>query len=83
MEREDFKTELKTVLLNQGFLNKNQELNENSNLKDDLGLDSLDLVETIMELESHLGKNFDDGDILDNAITVKDLIDICLKKVNS
>lgn len=83
MEREDFKNELKTVLLNQDFLKENEELDENSNLKDDLGLDSLDVIETIIELEKRLDKNFDDVEILDNALTVKDVIDICLKKANS
>lgn len=83
MKREDFKNELKTVLLNQDFLKENEELDENSNLKDDLGLDSLDVIETIIELEKRLGKNFDDVEILDNALTVKDVIDICLKKANS
>lgn len=82
MKREDFKNELKTVLLNQDFLKENEELDENSNLKDDLGLDSLDVIETIIELEKRLDKNFDDLDILDNALTVKDVIDICLKKAN-
>lgn len=47
-------------------------IDENMNLKD-LGLDSLDIVEMLLELEQQYNVHFDDMD-MSNLVTVKDLL---------
>ena len=56
-----------------------------SNLKEDdslasLGLDSLDLVEAMLEIEEELGVEFDNDEIA-QAATLKDILDIIEKKM--
>ncbi len=46
----------------------------------DLGLDSLDVVETLLELEEKYGVAFDDID-MSKLVTVKDLLDAIETKV--
>lgn len=45
----------------------------------DLGLDSLDLVEVILEVEEKLGVSFEDDDLL-SLKTIQDVIDIIDQK---
>lgn len=46
----------------------------------DLGFDSLDVVETIMEIESKVGINIDEGaNGLTSQSTVKDLVEVVIK----
>ena len=46
----------------------------------DLGLDSLDVVETLLELEEKYGVAFDDID-MSKLVTVKDLLDAIESKL--
>ena len=46
----------------------------------ELGLDSLDVVETLLELEEQYGVAFDDID-MSKLVTVKDLLDTIESKV--
>lgn len=57
------------------------EINENSNIMDDLGADSLDLVEILMVLESEMGITISDED----ALTLKTVGDVAeyLERVTS
>lgn len=48
-------------------------VDEAMNLRD-LGIDSLDIVELLLELEDEFGVHFDDMD-MSNLVTVKDLLD--------
>ncbi len=48
------------------------EINENSNIMEDLGADSLDLVEILMTLESEMGIVISDED----ALTLKTVGDV-------
>lgn len=57
---------------------KGQELTEDSVLRD-LGIDSLDLVDLVFELEEEIGVQFEDDELL-NIKTVKDLLDLIDKK---
>lgn len=52
------------------------EISLSSNIIDDLGADSLDLVEILMELENELGVSISDDDAL-KLKTVNDVIDFC------
>lgn len=50
------------------------EINENSNIMEDLGADSLDLVEILMTLESEMGIIISDED----ALTLKTVGDVAV-----
>lgn len=57
------------------------EINDNSSIMDDLGADSLDLVEILMVLESEMGITISDED----ALTLKTVGDVAeyLERVTS
>ena len=57
---------------------KGQELTLDSNLRD-LGIDSLDVVDLIMDLEEELGIEFSD-EVLMSIHTMKDVCDLIDKK---
>lgn len=48
----------------------------NSNLKNDLGLDSLDTIDLIMDLENKYNISIYDDNAIDQTFTVKDVIDL-------
>lgn len=50
------------------------EIKEESNFKDDLGADSLDLFELVMALEEEFGVEIPSED-LESIVTVKDVMD--------
>ena len=52
---------------------KNKEITENSTFKE-LGLDSLDLVEVVLEVEELLNYKFEDEDLI-NFKSIKDVLD--------
>ena len=57
---------------------------ENSRMADDCGMDSLDIVESAMDIERRLGVCFDDEDydkIKFDGLAVKDLVDLVCKKL--
>ena len=55
-------------------------LDENANFKE-LGLDSLDVVELLLQLEEEYGITFDDVD-MSGIVTVKDLLNAIEKQLN-
>ena len=52
-----------------------------TDLLSDLGLDSLDLVEVMLEIETALNVEFSSDEIV-NLTTIKDVIDLINKKIN-
>ena len=61
------------------------EATENSRLAEDLGMDSLDLVESAMHIERRLDIHFDGDDyekIKFGIASVKDFVDLACKKLN-
>lgn len=57
---------------------------ENSRMTNDCGMDSLDIVESAMDIECRLGVYFDDEDydkIKFGGLAVKDLVDLVCKKL--
>ncbi|MCD6102960.1 MAG: acyl carrier protein [Thermotogaceae bacterium] len=54
---------------------------ESSSLTDDLGADSLDLVDLVMELEEQFGVKIDDSE-LEKLSTVKDVVDYIEKSLS-
>jgi len=61
-------------------LNVNEEeINLDSNLKEDLGIDSLDAVELIMELEDTFDLKIDESEA-NNFVTVKNIVDFIQSK---
>ena len=51
-----------------------EKVDDSMNLRD-LGIDSLDIVELLLQLEEDYGIHFDDMDMT-NLVTVKDLLDV-------
>ncbi len=56
-------------------------INENSSLKDDLGIDSLDSVELVLELETEFDIRIEDEE-LQSLNTVFDIMNLIKKKTN-
>ena len=55
------------------------EINENSNIREDLGADSLDMVQLVMTLEDEFGLEIENDEIKE-VVTVKNIIDFIKKK---
>ncbi|EFR32210.1 MAG: acyl carrier protein [Peptoniphilus harei] len=68
---------LKNIIAN-NFGVKKEEIKMESNLQDDLGLDSLDAVELSMAIEEETGKEIPDEEF-QKFITVEDLINFLNK----
>lgn len=68
---------LKNIIAND-FGVKKEEIKMESNLQDDLGLDSLDAVELSMAIEEETGKEIPDEEF-QKFITVEDLINFLNK----
>ncbi|SHH46097.1 acyl carrier protein [Thermosipho atlanticus] len=56
------------------------EVTDDKNLTDDLGADSLDMVDLVMAFEDEFGIKVEDSD-LSRIKTVKDIIDLISQKV--
>lgn len=67
---------LRTLLENRGI--KTGQLTENSTLKD-IGIDSLDLVEVLLELEKELNITFSDDELL-GCRSISDVVNLVAKK---
>ena len=67
---------LKTLLESRGI--KTGQLTENSTLKD-IGIDSLDLVEVLLELEKQLNVTFSDDELL-GCRSISDVVNLVAKK---
>ena len=67
---------LKTLLENRGI--KTGQLTESSTLKD-IGIDSLDLVEVLLELEKELNVTFSDDELL-GCRSISDVVNLVAKK---
>ncbi|MDP2814522.1 MAG: acyl carrier protein [Erysipelotrichaceae bacterium] len=67
---------LKTLLENRGI--KTGQLTESSTLKE-IGIDSLDLVEVLLELEKQLNVTFSDDELL-GCKSISDVVNLVAKK---
>ena len=83
MERTEIKEKVVAVLC-KVLGNKAEDITDDASLRNDLGADSLDMVETLMDIEKVFGINFPpaEEDSLRDADTLKQIIDILDKKVN-
>ena len=72
----------KVVSIMENVLNiDGADITEATDFKDDLGLDSLDIVELLLQLEEEYGIHFDDVDMT-NITTVQDLLDAIEAQLN-
>ena len=78
MEIENIEKSIKEVLSNKLHI---EEIKLEDNLKNDLGADSLDLVETIMDLESVFDIRISDNEA-ETIHTVKDAVEVVNAIVN-
>ena len=59
-----------------------EEISSDDHLIEDIGADSLDIVETVMEMEREFGISIPDNEVDPNFTTVGHLIDYIQDKVN-
>lgn len=59
-----------------------ENIRESSDLENDLGFDSLDRVETLMEVEEHFGIDVPDA-VADGARTIRDIVDGVMKLLSA
>lgn len=79
MKEDSIETRVRTILASEVFGVDFDEITSNSDLTEDLGLDSLDRVELIMDLEEEFKIEIDDGDV-DGIKTVANLCAYIEKK---
>ena len=73
METEEIFEKVKTVIVEQLGIDE-ESVKMDSSFLDDLGADSLDIVEFIMALEEELGLEIPDEDV-EKIVTVKDVVE--------
>jgi len=73
-------------IVNEFRLNDAPDATENSRLTGDLGMDSLEIVESAMDIQRRLGIRFDDDDwdrIKFSIMSVKDMVDLVCEKLEN
>ena len=73
METEEILEKVKTVIVEQLGIDE-ESVKMDSSFLDDLGADSLDIVEFIMALEEEFGLEIPDEDV-EKIVTVKDVVE--------
>jgi len=58
---------------------KKEAINENTNLVDDLQVDSLDMVDLVLAIEQEFGIEIKDEDITPDIKTIKDVVELLEK----
>lgn len=84
MERTEIAEILKTVLyekIGEMMRIKKEDMKDDMHLFEDMGMDSLDFVEVIMEMEKELGIVIPD-DNLDHVTRIGELVDVMYEIVN-
>lgn len=79
MAKNSIESKVIEIVANQLSL-REDEIRADSRFVDDLGADSLDIVELIMEMEEEFDIEIPDEDV-ENMTTVKDVVDYCAKLV--
>lgn len=77
MSREEIEVKVKEIVAEKAEC-EISEVNEQTNLEETLGMDSLDRVELLMEIEKEFGITIPDDDA-DKVITTKDCVDLVEK----
>lgn len=77
MSREEIEAKVKEIVAEKAVC-EISEVNEQTNLEETLGMDSLDRVELLMEIEKEFGITIPDDDA-DKVITTKDCVDLVEK----
>lgn len=80
MERAEITQKIKDILADKLVLEQD-EINMDSHVNNDLGADSLDVVEIIMDLETEFKIPIPDEDA-EGIRTVKDMVDLIDNKIN-
>ncbi len=77
MNREEIEVKVKEIVAEKAEC-EISEVNDQTNLEETLGMDSLDRVELLMEIEKEFGITIPDDDA-DKVITTKDCVDLVEK----
>ncbi len=78
--KEEIFEKLKDIIVEQLDVNK-EDITDESDFVNDLGADSLDIVELVMEIEEVFNIKFSDKDA-EKIITISDVLDYIMEKVN-
>ena len=81
MDNNTIKTKINNFLIEEFEIDPSL-INENSNLVDDLGLDSLDFVDVVVEIEDIFGVKLTGEDFI-NVTTLEDFHNLIINKVNN
>jgi acyl carrier protein len=79
-KRQEIFLKVKEAIIEQMTLPSTTDITLDARLIDDLGVDSLDTVELVMELEEKFGIEIPDEDA-EKALTVKDIVDYIETKI--
>lgn len=79
MERKELESKVKEIVTDQLIIDP-REVSETDKIVEDLGADSLDCIEIVMNCEREFGIHIPDNE-LDSIQTIKDLCDIVEKKI--
>ena len=77
MNREEIEVKVKEIVAEKAEC-EISEVNDQTNLEETLGMDSVDRVELLMEIEKEFGITIPDDDA-DKVITTKDCVDLVEK----
>lgn len=77
MNREEIEVKVKEIVAEKAEC-EISEVNDQTNLEETLGMDSLDRVELLMEIEKEFGITIPDDDA-DKVVTTKDCVDLVEK----
>ncbi len=72
--REDIQTEVRRIFV-ENFEIESDELRDDSNLFDDLGLDSLDAIDMLLAMETFIGARLNDED-KERAKQIRTVLDV-------
>ncbi len=81
MDNNTIKTKINNFLIEEFEIDPSL-INENSNLVDDLGLDSLDFVDVVVEIEDIFGIKLTGEDFI-NVTTLEDFHNLIINKINN
>lgn len=80
MNREEIKKKIRETLIDHRWVEPRVPVKEESNYRTDFGMDSIDIVELVMDLQRDYGVSISDEEV-ERMGTVKDSIDLIEKKL--
>ena len=80
--REEIKKKIAVILLDHNWISRDKEVHERHSYENEYGMDSLDIVEMIMDIEREYGMSIPD-DVVERMDTVARTIDYLHQQLNN